>query len=228
MEAVHKKIGKKILEKTWRPFLLRYLSKERTYNYKNLRLVIFPGVFHPGLFFSTTILLEFLETISVNGKKVLELGAGSGLISMTTARRGAEVFALDISNKAVANIKENAIRNNIKLHVLQSDLFNDLIKEKYDLIIVNPPYYPHNPSTEGEYAWYCGKNFEYFITFFSQLRNYIHSDSEVYMILSEDCDITTISKIAEAQNIQMLEVYQKKKLWELNYIFRISPLLHCK
>src|SRR6185437_14964132 len=130
-KTIFKKLGKRILEKTWRPFLSWYLSKERNYKYKNLNLTISPGVFHPGLFFSTKILIEFLEKIPLNGKKVLELGAGSGLISLEITKKGADVIASDISSKAVNNIKENAFKNNIRLNVVQSDLFNSLDNVKF-------------------------------------------------------------------------------------------------
>src|ERR1700751_5747181 len=97
MDIFLKKFRKKFLENTWRPFLLWYLSKERFYRYRSLSLIIFPGVFHPGFFFSTKIFLEYLERIPVAGKKVLELGTGSGLISLAIAKRGGMAYASDIS-----------------------------------------------------------------------------------------------------------------------------------
>jgi release factor glutamine methyltransferase len=223
MKIFLKKFRKKVLENTWRPFLLWYLSRNRLYKYNNLSLVIFPGVFHPGFFFSTKIFLEFLESIPASGKKILELGSGSGLISLKMARRGGKVFASDISTKAVNNTLENARRNNLEINVIQSDLFQKLSGEKFDLIIVNPPYYPYDPSSESERAWYCGKDFDYFLTFFNQLKNHIHQDSEVYMILSEDCDLSAIEKVASQNKMKMVRVYQKRNFFEWNYIFRIVP-----
>ena len=223
MKLFIKKVRKKILENTWRPFLLWYLSKNRLYSHKELSLVIFPGVFHPGFFLSTKIFLEFLEKISVSDKKVLELGAGSGLISLVIARNGGMAFASDVSTIAINNVRENARRNNLDVQVIQSDLFQNMPQEKFDLVIVNPPYYPGDPSSESERAWYCGKNFEYFLILFDQLKNYMHQNSEAYMILSEDCDLAKIEAIALQREMKMLKVYQKKKYWEWNYIFRIVP-----
>ena len=40
----------------------KYLSKERSYRYKDISILVFPGVFHPGFFFSTKILLKYLAT----------------------------------------------------------------------------------------------------------------------------------------------------------------------
>jgi len=221
MSSFLKNIRKKALENTLRPYLKWYLSKKRTYKYRNLSLIIFPGVFHPGFFLSTQLLLQFLETIHVSGKKVLELGAGSGLISLHLAQREATVFASDISPSAIKNIRENALNNKLQVNVIQSDIFDNMTLQKFDLIIVNPPYYPYDPASESEYAWYCGRNFQYFKRLFSQISNHINPDSEIYMILSEDCDLDSITKIALSEQLTMTMVLSKRKWWEWNYIYKI-------
>ena len=103
-----------------KPLLWRYLSRERSYRYRDIRMTIRPGVFHPGFFFSTRLLLDFLAQHDLGGKTLLELGAGSGLIAIHSARRGARVTASDINPAAVQSIRENAAANSAELTVVDS------------------------------------------------------------------------------------------------------------
>jgi len=216
-----RKLFKYLLEKLYRPFVVRYLSKERVYKYQGLILHIKPGVFHPAFFFSTHVLLTFMKTKRVIGKKILELGAGSALISMVQAERGAIVTATDISRTAVESGKENILRNNIDVLMIQSDLFYELKGSQYDIIIINPPYFASDPVTEEQYAWYCGKEFQYFKRLFAQLPFHLSADGRAYMILSEDCAIQTIQTIANKASVEMKQVYATKVWTEYNYIFEL-------
>ena len=205
-----------------KPMVEIYLRKPRRYRYQNLDLVIHPGVFHPGFFFSTKILLNYLNKFDLRGKRFLEIGAGSGLISLKAARNGAQVTACEISETAVKNIRENARRNALSLHVIHSDLFKNIPAQRFDWIVINPPYFPKNPVREREFAWYCGENLAFFQRFFAQLGNYVSKETQVCMILSEDCDVSGICAIAKVAGFQM-KITSKTRVWgEQNWIFAIK------
>ena len=87
----------------------------------------------------------------------------------------------------------------------------------------NPPYYKKSPKSDAEYAWYCGENGEYFQKLFSSLKQYIHSQSLVLMILSEDCDILMITKLALYNHLDIRIVRERKIVWEKNNIYQIIP-----
>lgn len=216
-----KTIIKPIIYHLYRPLILRYLTRERTYRYHDIRLIIKPGVFHPGLFFSSKLLLKFLVNIEVANRRFLELGAGSGLISIFAARRGARVMASDISKIAVESIRHNARINQVDLTVIESDLFDKIPPQTFDIIVINPPYYPQNPIKESQYAWFCGEQFEYFHRLFPGMKNYLHADSQVIMVLSEDCDIPKIQQMATESGYAMTTAWKQKILWEENFIFDI-------
>jgi release factor glutamine methyltransferase len=199
-----------------------YLSRERVYHYEGLRIQVFPGVFHPGLFFSTGVLLRFLKDQSLAGKTLLELGSGSGLIAVWSARQGAFVTASDINSQAIHNTRENAKANGVPVAVVHSDLFTNMPAATFDWIVVNPPYYPRQPANEAENAWYCGENFEYFGRFFAQLHPFLHSDSSVLMVLSEDCALNRITNMATQHGFAMNQVRQEKTGGEWNYIYQIT------
>jgi release factor glutamine methyltransferase len=199
-----------------------YSSKERSYSYKKIKINILPGIFHPGLFFSTKILIEYLSKLELNNKTILELGAGAGLISVYCARRDAIVTASDINPTAITNIINNAELNNVKIKAVESDLFDKIESIHYDYIIINPPYFPKTPKSVKEYAWFCGSDFEYFKKLFSQLKNNNSKTNFILMILSEDCDFERVNTIANENDFHLTIVYQKKIFWENNFIYRIE------
>jgi release factor glutamine methyltransferase len=198
-----------------------YSSKERSYSYKGITVRVMPGVFHPGLFFSTKLLIEYISKKALKGNTVLELGAGSGLISVYCAKQNAKVTATDINPTAIKNIIKNAELNNVKLDVIESDLFDKIETWKFDYIIINPPYFPKNPKNEKELAWFCGNDFQYFKKLFTQLNDYKTEDTFVLIILSEDCDLQRITSIANENHFSMNIVFQKKVFGENNYIYTI-------
>jgi release factor glutamine methyltransferase len=204
------------------PVSEKYLSKERSYSYKGITVTVFPGVFHPGFFFSTKLLLNYFEDIDLSKKYVLELGAGTGLISIFTANKGGFVTASDISLTAVYNIEKNVKMTNANVEVIHSDLFDDVPHRRYDYIIINPPYYKKTPSSEKEFAWFGGDDFQYFRKLFSQLGNYLYENTKVIMVLSDEADLEMIKSIANEFNFVMKEVVHKKTWGENHFIFDVK------
>lgn len=212
----------KYLAPVLQPIYRQYFSRARSFRFENIRILVEPGVFFPGLIFSTRLLLEFIRQMDLKDKSVLELGAGSGIISLFAASRGAKVTATDINPAAVKNIRANAAANHLDLTILESDLFEKITNSNFDLIIIAPPYYPKDPANYAEMAWYCGQNFEYFQRLFQYLPGYCHDSNQILMILSEDCNIQHIKEIASKFGLKLNLLSRKKKMGEWNFIFRIS------
>jgi release factor glutamine methyltransferase len=77
--------------------------------------------------------------------RVLDVGTGSGCIAVALAKflSGAEVYALDISEKALEVASENARNNQVNVRFIRHDIFEDLpenLPEQFDVIVSNPPY----------------------------------------------------------------------------------------
>jgi release factor glutamine methyltransferase len=198
------------------------MQRTRKWEWGGLNITIEPGVFHPGLFQSTLALIEVMGRETLAEKKFLEVGCGSGLISVWAAKQGASVTAIDISLNAVSCARQNAINNQVVITVLESDLFTEINKnENWDLLAVNPPYYPAAPKAEWEHAWFCGPELEYFQRFFAGLPLVTHSDSKIFMVLSEDCDLAGIQKMGLLAGYKFLRVHEVKKAGELTVVWRI-------
>lgn len=72
--------------------------------------------------------------------KIADIGTGSGCIAIALKKKlSCEVDAVDISFEALEVAKHNAIKNNVNIYFYQGNLLEPL-KNKYDLIISNPPY----------------------------------------------------------------------------------------
>ena len=94
----------------------------------------------------TEVLVEEVMKIAkkIGAKKILDLCTGSGAIAVSLAKylENIQVTALDISGKAldiaIANAKNNHVQD--KITFVESNLFQNLGQEKYDMIVSNPPY----------------------------------------------------------------------------------------
>ena len=88
----------------------------------------------------TEILVEEVIDIAkkVKAKKILDLCTGSGAIAVSLAKyiENSEITAVDISNKALNIARKNAKINGVENQItfVESNLFENLVKEKYDII----------------------------------------------------------------------------------------------
>lgn len=92
----------------------------------------------------TEILVE--ETIKIaqtmERPKILDLCTGSGAIAISLKKYipSAQVYAVDISKKALEISKKNAHRLEAEVKFIESNLFEKIKNEKFDIIVSNPPY----------------------------------------------------------------------------------------
>lgn len=173
------------------------------------------GVFHPGLFFSSAVLAAEIERRQPGGRSVLDIGCGSGLLSLVAARAGAAVTAIDVSALAVEATASNATANGLDIEVLQSDLFAALGDRRFDLVVVNPPYFAKDPLDDAERAWFAGANLDYFDRFFAGVGGHLAEGSQrgmLLMVLGEGCDMQTITTAATRHGFA-LSVAVRRRVW---------------
>jgi len=96
------------------------------------------GVYAPA---EDTFMIAKHMPRDLKGKKVLDLGCGSGMLAIVAAINGGEVTASDINPTALKDTIRNSEHYDVKIKTVKSDLF-EKIKDKYDLIVFNPPYVP--------------------------------------------------------------------------------------
>ncbi|WP_371661058.1 HemK2/MTQ2 family protein methyltransferase [Streptomyces sp. NBC_00280] len=106
-----------------------------------LRCWVPRGVYAPQT--DTRLLRRAIRREGVTaGTDVLDLGTGSGMLAVEAARLGGRVTAVDISWRALATARLNALLNGQSLRVRHGDLASAVPGRRFDLVISNPPYVP--------------------------------------------------------------------------------------
>ena len=106
----------------------------------SLELEITPDALIPRP--ATETLVEAALATMKQQARVLELGTGCGAVAITLAqqRPDATITACDISTDALALAQRNAKRHGVEVKYIESDWFNNLADQRFDLIVANPPY----------------------------------------------------------------------------------------
>lgn len=212
-----------VLESMTHPIYKLFSSAKRTWEYHDMKLDVMPGIFHPGWFVTSVLLLEELEKLNLPGKRILEMGCGAGALACRAAQLGADSYASDITKTACRNAEGNALTNHLNVNVIQSDLFDQISDEhRFDHIFVNPPFNPTYPEREDDFAFCCGEEYEYYISLFSNLKNRLSENGILTMALAESCDMERILEIADSENISYERILTKRKWSETNYLYSFS------
>jgi len=91
------------------------------------------------------------------GERILELGCGSGIVSMHCVVNGGIVTCGDINKKAVALTKKNMSLNSLDAVVVETNVYSN-IRGEFDTIIFNLPYLPVNEEGDLALAWSGGED----------------------------------------------------------------------
>ncbi|MFA4887403.1 MAG: HemK2/MTQ2 family protein methyltransferase [Candidatus Nanoarchaeia archaeon] len=114
------------------------------------------------------------------GKKVLDMGTGSGIQAEEAKRYTQDVLAVDINEEAVALVKKKGI------DALHSDLFS-AVKGTFDLILFNPPYLPREDQEDEETRLITTGGVvgsELLELFLKQAKRFLNKDGKILIVVS--------------------------------------------
>lgn len=149
--------------------------------------------------------------------RIIDIGTGSGIIPITLKKYfpEAEIFAIDISEKALEIAKQNAKFHQAEINFIQQDYLNADLEGTFDVVISNPPYIATNEEAEIEHSV---KDFEPKIALFSPTQDAL----VFYKKIAKDCE-----NHLQESGIFFLEINQKlgKETLELFHNFTEKNLM---
>ncbi len=196
---------RKLYHKISDPFFETYhrwfTNKPQVFRYKDLEVNVLEGVFSPLSSNTTLGLLNYIETVDLEQKTILELGCGTGIVSLICDSKNGIVTASDINEVALNELSVRAREENKTIIPVYSNLFENL-HFHFDYIFINPPTIPENPTSVFERGYMCGNNFEFFNALFSQLRIRGMRDTMVVMVLPENAELFSITRKANHHHLK--------------------------
>lgn len=139
--------------------------------------------------------------------KVLEIGIGSGIQIKTLKSLGVlkkNILGVDINSDAVSYCKK------LGFNCIKSNLF-EKVKEKYDLIIFNPPYLPENkdePKNSQTATTGGKKGGEIINRFLEESKKYLKKNGKIFLLVSN------LTKGIELKNWKKKVIGKKKLFFE--------------
>lgn len=159
----------------------------------------------------TELLVEEILKADIDGKKILDIGTGSGAIAISLKLEDpmAEVWASDISEKALNKARANAKKLEADVKFIQSDLFEN-IEGKFDIIVSNPPYISQKDYDnldkllyyEPKTALLAGdKGYEIYERIISSARDYLTDQGSLYFEIGYD-QREVVTKLLEEKSFK--------------------------
>ena len=139
-----------------------------------------PQVYAPGD--DTFLMVDAIATLSVEGKNVLDVGTGTGILGLYCALRRAHVTAADIDQVAIRHTADAAQLLGVELKLVVSDLFSN-IHSQFDLVLFNPPYLPSEGAHDGTVDGGSGGR-DLIVRFLEELPVHLQKDGSAFLLVS--------------------------------------------
>ena len=178
-----------------------------------------PEVYPPS---EDSILLT--ESLDIRiGEKVLEIGTGSGIVSIQCALNGADVVCGDINPRAVALARRNAAANGVDIDVRETDVYSN-IEGRFDTIVFNLPYLPVEDEGELAKAWSGGPDgLGPLPRLLEGAPEHLLPDGRVVVVVSSLMDRAGLDKTLEGFEVKVLG--ELPLFFERLQVLEIKPLL---
>ena len=167
-------------------------------------------------------LSEFVKKYS-KGKKVLDMGSGSGIQAETAINSKADsVLCADISQESISYLKSK------RLKAIKSNLFSK-ITGKFDLIIFNPPYLPLDKREDKESRKITTggkKGDEIILRFLKQSQKHLNKEGLILLLLSSLTPKNRINSTIKDKNLKFNLLDKKNLFMEYLEVWAIRKKTH--
>jgi release factor glutamine methyltransferase len=178
----------------------------------NIKIIKAKNVFYPHK--DTILLAKSIK--NYEGKNILEVGTGSGFISIYLADKAKSVDATDINPDATTLAKLNCQINKRKnISIFLTDLFP--VGKKYDLIVANLPYTDNEAKDYVERSVW-DKNHETLINFLKKVKEFLNPQGEIYLSWAEFADFNLLKELLIRYNFnfEIVDTLSQYKIYRTN------------
>ncbi len=157
--------------------------------------------------------------------RVLDMGCGSGVLTVEAAKHAGSILAADINPNAVEATKHAAM--NLKnVEIIESNLFSNVKPQAFDIILFNPPYLPDDPEVKDTALDGGKKGYELTLRFLNEAIPFLTSDGEILLLFSTLTGKKRIEQEVARLALVMQILEEKKLFFEKLYVVSIrrSPL----
>jgi len=190
------------------------------------RLTVRPTVFHPKFFISSERFAEFIGTLDFTGKRVAEIGTGTGILALAAARAGAaNVVATDINPNAALSANENAQANGLGDRVtgVCTNLLAALApRPLFDVILSSPPKHAGEPKDLTDRGWHAGPAYRDIIALFDQARERLAPGGRIYLMVSSDTDLDLFASLIAKAGFSQQKVREYSLVVESLIIYELQ------
>jgi release factor glutamine methyltransferase len=189
------------------------------------RLIVPPTVFHPRYFLTSEFFADFIARLDLAGKRVADLGTGTGILALAAARAGAaSVVAIDINPHAAHAAAENARANGLgsRVSAICSSLLSAIAPDPcFDVILSNLPALPGEPRDLAERSWYAGPAYRDVASLYEQAHERLAPGGHMYILLSSESDLEAITTLFERAGFVARPVHERSHLIESVLIYEL-------
>ncbi|GEM_PF-1300865 len=202
--------------------LLHMLMSGKTFKINNARVEVCKNVFSPVFTLSSSLLAK-VSTIEVRSNDiVLDLGTGSGVLSLILARKSfftvASDISLDAARCALKNLKKNSL--NAFCDVVACDLTSAFREKAFSLVVFNPPYLEGKAKNALEKAWIDDSQTAK--RFFLDSKRVLKKYGRILLVYSDLGPLDQLLVEATKENWWFAKMTERRTLWETLAVFKFT------
>ncbi|MFY9699049.1 MAG: 50S ribosomal protein L11 methyltransferase [Rhodoplanes sp.] len=190
------------------------------------RLTVRPTVFHPRYFISSECFAEFIDGLDLRGKRVIDVGTGSGILALAAARAGADfVVAADINPNAALTAADNARANGFPAvkAVCSNLLAAFAARPLFDVILSSPPKHAGEPRDLADRGWHAGPAYRDIAALFKQAGERLRPGGRIYVMVSSDSDLDLFGRLIDQAGLRARPALERSILIESFIIYELTP-----
>ena len=160
----------------------------------------------------------------VKGKRVLDMGAGSGFLAEAVLKAGADsVTACESDAESIAYLKRKRYK---KIRIIRSNLFSK-VHSMFDVILCNSPYLPRDarePRESAKATTGGTRGDEFILRFLKQALQHLTKDGVILLLLSSLTPRKRIIALLKKLKMKYEVVAQQKLFFETLEVWKIEPV----